>query len=234
MDMDYEFGPAFTLLTANLGPGESIKVEPGAMVAQSFGLDMQTGMSGGGGIGGFFKSMAKAALGGESFFLNTFTAGPSGGWISMAPSAPGDINSFDIEPGQNLFMQGVAFMACSANVNYDTKLQGAKTLFSRESMFFLRAFSEGGPGQVFYCAYGAIKEVDVTPDAPIKVDNGHLVAFTDGVSYQAATSGGLKSTMFGGEALVLELTGSGKAWIQTRNLESLADKLIPFLPQPSN
>ena len=135
MDMDYEFGPAFT---------ESIKVEPGAMVAQSFDLDMQTGMSGGGGIGGFLKSAVKSAFGGESFFLNTFTAGPSGGWISMAPSAPGDINSFDIESGQNLFMQGGAFMACSANVSYDTQFQGAKSLFTGESAFFLRAFSEGG------------------------------------------------------------------------------------------
>ena len=69
MDVDYEFGPAFTLMTANLGPGESIKVEPGAMVAQSSGLDVQTGMSGGGGIGGFLKSAVKSMVGGESFFL---------------------------------------------------------------------------------------------------------------------------------------------------------------------
>ena len=234
MDLDYEFKPAFTLMTANLGPGESIKVEPGAMVAQSVGLDMQTGMSGGGGVGGFLKSMAKSALGGESFWLNTFTAGSSGGWISMAPSTPGDISTFDIEPGRNLFMQGGAFMACSPNVQYDTKFQGAKSLFSREGGFFLRAFSEGGPGQVFYCAYGAIKEIEVTPDAPIKVDNGHLVAFTEGVTYRAVVSGGMKSSIFGGEGLVLELSGSGKVWIQTRNIEALAGKMIPFLPKPSN
>ena len=221
-------------MTAKLGPGESIKVEPGAMVAQSNGLDMQTGMSGGGGVGGFLKSMAKSALGGESFWLNTFTAGSSGGWISMAPSTPGDISTFDIEPGRNLFMQGGAFMACSPNVQYDTKFQGAKSLFSREGGFFLRAFSEGGPGQVFYCAYGAIKEIEVTPDAPIKVDNGHLVAFTEGVTYRAVASGGMKSSIFGGEGLVLKLSGSGKVWIQTRNMEALASKMIPFLPKPSN
>ena len=234
MDLDYEFRPAFTLMTANLGPGESIKVEPGAMVAQSYGLDMQTGMSGGGGVGGFLKSMAKSALGGESFWLNTFTAGSSGGWISMAPSTPGDISTFDIEPGRNLFMQGGAFMACSPNVQYDTKFQGAKSLFSREGGFFLRAFSEGVSGQVFYCAYGAIKEIEVSPDAPIKVDNGHLVAFTEGVTYRAVASGGMKSSIFGGEGLVLKLSGSGKVWIQTRNMEALASKMIPFLPKPSN
>ena len=51
MDVDYEFSPAFTLMTANLGPGESLKVEPGAMVAQSRSVDMKTGLGGGGGIG---------------------------------------------------------------------------------------------------------------------------------------------------------------------------------------
>lgn len=152
----------------------------------------------------------------------------------MAPSYPGDISTFDIEPGQNLFMQGGAFMACSSNVQYDTKFQGAKSLFSKESTFFLRAFSEGGSGQVFYCAYGALKEIEVSEDAPIAVDNGHLVAFTDGVTYRVAPSGGMKSTMFGGEGLILELSGSGKVWIQTRNLESLVDRIIPLLPRSSN
>ncbi|GIT41966.1 MAG: hypothetical protein Ct9H300mP10_09760 [Methanobacteriota archaeon] len=68
----------------------------------------------------------------------------------MAPSSPGDVRTFDLEPGQELYMQGGAFMACSPNVQYDTKFQGAKALFSREGAFFLRAYSEGGSGQVFY------------------------------------------------------------------------------------
>jgi len=231
MDVDYEFQPAFTLMTANLGPGESIKVEPGAMVAQSSDLNVETGRASKGGlIGGLIKS----AMGGESFFINTYSAGPSGGWISMAPSSPGDVKTFDLEPGQDLYMQGGAFMACSPNVQYDTKFQGAKALWSREGLFFLKAYSEGGPGQVFYSSYGAIKQVEVTPDAPMIVDNGHLVAFTKGVSYDVQKAGSWKSTLLGGEGLVLRMTGSGKVWIQTRNLEALANKLIPFLPARSN
>ena len=235
MDVTLEFGPAFTMATAHLKPGDSIKVEPGAMVSQSIGLDMKTGMSGkGGGLGGFLKSVAKSVLGGESFFLNTFTAGSGGGWISMAPSSPGDIKTLEIEPGSNIFMQGGAFLASSPNVSYDLKFQGAKSLFSRESMFFLRAFSEGGPGQILYSAYGAIKEIEVTPTTPLRVDNGHLVAFTDGIQYSVVPSGGLRTSLFGGEALVLEIQGSGKVWIQSRNIEALASSIIPFLPQTSN
>ena len=233
MDIETEFGPAFTMMTANLKPGEQIKVEPGAMVAQSDEMSMKTGMSSGGGLGGFMKSMVRSAFGGESFFVNTYSAGPTGGWISMAPSAPGDINSFDLSPGEAFYMQGGAFMASEVNVEVSTKFQGAKSLFSREGAFFLRAETQGVPGKVFYTSYGAMKEIEVTPDTPIKIDNGHVVAFTEGLSYNISKVKGLGSFLFGGEGFTLDFQGSGKVWIQTRNISSLATQLMPFLPSSS-
>ena len=233
MEIESEYGPAFTIMTANLAPGEKIKVEPGAMVAQSEGLEMKTGMGSGGGLGGFMKSMMKSALGGESFFVNTYTAGPSGGWISLAPSSPGDIETFDMEPGQSFYMQGGAFMASTINVDTSTKFQGAKSLFSREGAFFLRAEASDVPGKVFFTSYGAMKEIEVTPDKPIKIDNGHVVAFSEGLNYHISKVKGLGSFFFGGEGFTLDFHGSGSVWIQTRNIQSLANQLIPFLPTRS-
>ena len=233
MEIESEYGPAFTMMTANLAPGEQIKVEPGAMVAQSEGLEMKTGMGSGGGLGGFMKSMMKSAFGGESFFVNTYTAGPSGGWISLAPSSPGDIETFDMEPGQSFYMQGGAFMASTINVDTSTKFQGAKSLFSREGAFFLRAEASDVPGKVFFTSYGAMKEIEVTPDKPIKIDNGHVVAFSEGLNYHISKVKGLGSFFFGGEGFTLDFHGSGSVWIQTRNIQSLANQLIPFLPTRS-
>ena len=233
MEIESEYGPAFTMMTANLAPGEQIKVEPGAMVAQSEGLEMKTGMGSGGGLGGFMKSMMKSAFGGESFFVNTYTAGPSGGWISLAPSSPGDIEPFNLDPGQSFYMQGGAFMASTINVDTSTKFQGAKSLFSREGAFFLRAEAADVPGRVFFTSYGAIKEIEVTPDKPIKIDNGHVVAFSEGLNYQISKVKGLGSFFFGGEGFTLDFHGSGSVWIQTRNIESLANQLIPFMPNRS-
>ncbi|MAK40090.1 MAG: TIGR00266 family protein [Micrococcales bacterium] len=233
MEIESEYGPAFTMMTANLAPGEKIKVEPGAMVAQSEGLEMKTGMGSGGGLGGFMKSMMKSAFGGESFFVNTYTAGPSGGWISLAPSSPGDIETFDMEPGQSFYMQGGAFMASTINVDTSTKFQGAKSLFSREGAFFLRAEASDVPGKVFFTSYGAMKEIEVTPDKPIKIDNGHVVAFSEGLNYHISKVKGLGSFFFGGEGFTLDFHGSGSVWIQTRNIQSLANQLIPFLPTRS-
>ena len=233
MEIESEYGPAFTMMTVTLAPGEQIKVEPGAMVAQSEGLEMKTGMGSGGGFGGFMKSMMKSAFGGESFFVNTYTAGPSGGWISMAPSSPGDIETFDLDPGQSFYMQGGAFMASTINVDTSTKFQGAKSLFSREGAFFLRAEAADVPGSVFFTSYGAMKEIEVTPDKPIKIDNGHVVAFSEGLNYQISKVKGLGSFFFGGEGFTLDFHGSGSVWIQTRNIESLANQLIPFMPNRS-
>ena len=221
------------MMTVNLAPGEKIKVEPGAMVAQSEGLEMKTGMGSGGGLGGFMKSMMKSAFGGESFFVNTYTAGPSGGWISLAPSSPGDIETFDLDPGQSFYMQGGAFMASTINVDTSTKFQGAKSLFSREGAFFLRAEAADVPGSVFFTSYGAMKEIEVTPDKPIKIDNGHVVAFSEGLNYHVSKVKGLGSFFFGGEGFTLDFHGSGSVWIQTRNIQSLANQLIPFLPNRS-
>ena len=222
-----EFDPSYALLTVDLDPGESIKAEPEAMVAQQ-GVQMKTG-SGGGGIFGGFRRM----LGGESFFINTFTAEGSGGQVCLAPSTPGDIGSFSLQPGQNLFIQGNSFLACTDNVRTDSQFQGLRGMFSGESIFFLRAFLEAGTGEVFYNSYGAIKQLPVEPGKELVVDTGHLVAFSDDVEYSIGKVGGLRSLLAGGEGLVMKFRGHGHVWIQTRNLASLVEKIVPFLPTPT-
>ena len=41
--------------------------------------------------GGFMSAIKRSALGGESFFMNTFTAGPAGGWMQVGSHLPGDV-----------------------------------------------------------------------------------------------------------------------------------------------
>ena len=226
-----EFDPSYAMLTVELGAGEGIKAEPGAMVLQE-GVEMQTGGGGGGGVGGLFGGL-KRMIGGESFFVNTFTGGAEGGIVGLAPSSPGDIGSFELQPERNLFIQSGAFLACTGNVQIDSKFQGFRGVFSGESLFFIRAYSTEGTGTVFYNSYGAIKEVEVHSGKELVVDTGHLVAFTEDVDYSIGKVGGMRSLIAGGEGLVMKFRGNGSVWIQTRNLASLADKLIPLLPQPS-
>ncbi len=225
MKTTVEFDPSYAMLTVDLEPGEAIKAEPGAMVLQQ-GVEMKTGTGGGGLFGGF-----KRMLGGESFFVNTFTAETGGGQVSLAPNSPGDIGSFDLHQGKNLFVQSGSFLACTENVQTDTQFQGFRGLFSGESLFFIRVYSTDGMGTVYYNSYGAIKRIAVEPGRELVVDTGHLVAFTDDVDYSIGKVGGIRSLIAGGEGLVMKFKGNGDIWVQTRNLASLADKLVPFLPK---
>jgi uncharacterized protein (AIM24 family) len=65
------------------------------------------------------------------------------------------------------------------------------------------------------------------------VDTGHIVAFDEGVDYKVKKIGGMKSTLFSGEGLIVELTGPGRAWIQSRSEDAFLAWLIPRLPSSS-
>ena len=225
MKVNTEFEASYALLVVDLEHGESIKAEPGAMVSQQ-NVEMSTGISGQKGLFGGFRNV----MGGESFFINTFTGGHLGGQVTFAPGTPGDIGSFDVEPDRDLFIQSGSFLACTENLHTDSKFQGFKGMFSGESLFFIRAFTEDQVGRVYYNSYGAIKELTVEPEQELIVDTGHLVAFTDEVDYSIGKVGGIRSMVAGGEGLVMKFRGSGHVWIQTRNLQSLVDKIVPFMP----
>ena len=63
------------------------------------------------------------------------------------------------------------------------------------------------------------------------VDNYQLVALSSTADYRVTKHGSLKTTLFGGDALVIEIVGPGKVYIQTKNIMEFTRALIPFLPQ---
>ena len=216
MNTEIEFSPSYSLLTVNLEPDEIITAEPGAMVAQQ-GVELQTETSGAGIVGGFRRVLA-----GESFLVNRFTGGPEGGWVMLAPPAPGDIQERQLLPDQDLFIQKGSFLAGSYNVELSSKFQGFRGVLSGEGLFFLRVYVDESPGTVFFHSYGALRQIVLQPGRQLVVDTGHLVAFTGGVDYSVRNvGGGVRSMIGSGEGLVMEMSGSGLVWVQTRNLISL-------------
>ena len=61
------------------------------------------------------------------------------------------------------------------------------------------------------------------------VDTGHVVAFDPSLDYTISGMGNFKSTMLSGEGLVMRFKGSGKLYLQTRNVSSVASWLTPRL-----
>jgi uncharacterized protein (TIGR00266 family) len=220
MQVDIQASPSFAMGTIRLGAGESVKVEAGAMAAMSSGVEIQTASTGGL-LGGLKRSM----LGGESFFINTFTA-TTGGEISVAPKLPGDIIHLPLAGGAMLVQSG-SWIASEPSVEVDTKWGGAKTFFSGEGLFMLHC---SGAGDMLVSSYGAIVERQLQPGEVYTVDTGHIVAFDEGVTYAVRKVGNWKSTILGGEGLVTDFTGPGRLLLQTRSSQELIDWLTVSLP----
>jgi len=220
---DYEYdilkSPAYTLLKVDLRDGQTIKAEAGALVSMSPNLKIETKAQ-----GGMFRALKRSALGGESFFQNTFRSENGPGELTLAPGYPGDIEKVSLED-ETWFLQGGAFLASNVDIDLDTKFQGLKGFVSREGLFFLKV---EGSGDLFVSAFGALYEYDLNGE--LIIDTGHLVGFQGGIQYDVKRIGGLKSTFLSGEGLVLRLWGQGKVYMQTRNPTAFASWLTPFLP----
>jgi uncharacterized protein (TIGR00266 family) len=120
MKVDVRYQPAFALAFVTLDDGESIQVEAGAMVGMSPDLAMSTEAR-----GGLFKSLTRSIFGGESFFLNSYTARKQGDSVAVAPPLPGDISVIEMT-GEPLLVQSGSYLASSEGVNVDTAWSGAK------------------------------------------------------------------------------------------------------------
>jgi uncharacterized protein (TIGR00266 family) len=218
-DFEYRFDckPDYGFLTVNVPAGGTLKVEASGMASMDTNIQMKTKFKGG--LGRF--------LTGESIFINEFSAANGPGEICIAPGSPGDIEHVHLD-GETIYLQSTAFVAASMGVNVESKWQGfVKGLFG-ESLFLIRC---SGTGDLWFNTYGAMIERDVTGE--YIVDNGHIVAFTEGLDYTVTKLGGYKSLFFSGEGLVTRFTGTGKLWIQTRQLRAFARWLLPFRPVKS-
>ncbi|MGQ9628559.1 MAG: TIGR00266 family protein [Anaerolineae bacterium] len=222
MQIEVQYRPSYSLAVVTLAPGESIRAEAGAMVSMSRGLQMETRMA-----GGLLSSLKRSILGRESFFVNTYRAPDGGGEITLAPALPGDIIVREMR-GETLLVQSGSYMASSEGIEIDTKWGGAKTFFASEGLFLLKA---SGTGTLILSSYGAIHEKELGQGESYTVDTGHLVAFSEGVGFKVRAIGGIKSTLLSGEGLVVDLTGPGRVYMQTRSEDAFLAWLLPRLPK---
>jgi uncharacterized protein (TIGR00266 family) len=176
------------------------------------------------------KSLGRALLGGESFFQNTYRAPAGGGELMVAPALPGDLFTLRLE-NESLMVQSGSYVASELAINVDTKWGGAKTFFAAEGLIMLRA---AGTGELILSSYGAIHELKLAAGQQYTVDTGHLVAFDEEMGFNVRRIGGVKSTLFSGEGLVVDLTGPGRVLMQTRSADAFLSWLIPQLPKPSS
>ncbi len=219
MEIKIEHRPSYALGIVDLLAGEEIRAETGAMVSMTPNMEVVSGLQ-----GGLLQSAMRKVLGGESFFLNTFTASGAPGQVTFAPSLPGDIT--DVEVRGDLLVQSGSFLAGDAGVDIDIKWGGARTFFSSEGLFLLHL---KGQGEVLLSSFGAIHRISLDGNSMI-VDTGHVVAFDSQLDYRVKKVAGMFTSLISGEGLVCEFSGKGELWLQTRSNQAFLDWLLPRLP----
>lgn len=220
MKITVEHRPAYALGIVDLEAGEAVKAETGAMVSMTANVTVESGVQ-----GGILKSALRKVLGGESFFVNTFTAADGPGQVSFAPSLPGDITDLELEG--DLYVQSGSYLAGGPTVDIDIKWGGARSFFASEGLFLLHLH---GRGRVLLSSFGAIHRIPLDGSRPMVIDTGHIVAFESTLEWNVRKVSGMFTSLISGEGLVSEFSGRGSVWLQSRSNQAFLDWLIPRLP----
>ncbi len=223
MEIAIRHNPSFAVARCTLGAGEVVRAESGAMMATSDGVAIEASMQ-----GGLMKSLKRGVLGGESFFITTYTAPQAGGWVDVAAHLPGDMTIVEVG-AQPVFIQRGSYIASETGVEIDTKWGGFKSLFGGEGGFMLRA---SGQGTVVLSCYGALDRIRLADGETMVVDSGHMVAFDEGVNFSLRRAAGGKTvqTLKSGEGFVFDFRGPGEVMVQSRNPDALVQWLTSVLP----
>jgi uncharacterized protein (TIGR00266 family) len=221
MNVEIRHAPSFAVARANLESGEAIRAEAGSMMATSAGVAVEARAT-----GGIMKSLKRSMLGGESFFVTSYTAPQQGGWVDCAARLPGDCIVVDVDGALNI-SRG-SYLCSAAGIEIDTKWGGFKSLVGGEGGFLVRAT---GQGPVVLACYGALDVLDLAAGESLVLDSGHMVAYSDGTQYELRkVAGGMIQSLKSGEGFVFEFAGPGRVWTQSRNPSEFINWLTSVLP----
>jgi len=210
------------LIQFSMNKGDKVTAEAAAMVFMRGDIETVTRMR----KGGFFKSLKAAALGGESFFVNDFIANSDNCKLGLTGNTLGDIEVIHVT--EEFIVQSGAFVGSTGGLTLDTKWQGFTKGIFGTNLFMLKTV---GTGDMFVNAWGGIIKKELKDGEKMILDNYQLVALSSRASYRVTRHGGFKTSLFGGEALVIEIVGPGTVYLQTKNIMEFVRAIIPFLPK---
>ena len=191
-------------LHVSLRRGESIYCESDAMVMMEANLELRGQMQ-----GGFLSALTRRLANGESFFQQHIRAERGDGDCLLAPMMPGGIEVLDVGKSQYNLNDG-AYLAASERVQLTARMQSL------------------GTALIVINGFGSLCTLEVTPQSPVIIDNGHVVAWDSRLHYELSVTTGASRGMLGnlvnsvtsGEAVVLKFSGSGKVILCSRNANS--------------
>ena len=191
-----------------LEPGQSIYAEPSAFCYSDGFIEAKTT------TGGIMSAVKKLVTKEKLFQVLWTNNGSRSGRIGFASPYLSTIEEVEISPSYSLIAQRGAWLASDPTVKLDLTMNlGMSGFFGGEGLIFQK-FT--GSGRVFITAGGDLKAINLARDESLNIDTGCIVGFAESVKYEVKLAGGIFTSIFGGEGLVLaKLKGPGIVILQT-------------------
>jgi uncharacterized protein (AIM24 family) len=141
-------GPSFAWLTVDLEQGDIVTAEAGAMVTVSPTVGMKTRLNSPtksgifGKIVAFFIAIVRKVVGGETMFVNDFTADTGAGQLRLAPALAGFVVHRKLENERLLLTPG-SYLASGPGLSMRLRFGGLRAILSREGVFFVEISGSG-------------------------------------------------------------------------------------------
>ena len=227
-------GSVDPILKAHLESGDTLYCESNAMVAMDEALSLS-----GTTRGGVFKALTRNFLTDESFFQQRISAEKNAGDVLLSPALAGDVRILRVGDASYTVADS-SYLASTEGVILETKTQGiAKALFANtgsgmKGFFILQA---SGDGELAVSGFGSIREIEVTPEKSVIVNNGHVVAWDSALTCEPVLNtahkgffGKIVHSVVTGAGIVLKFSGSGRVLVSSRNRMSFLSLILGQLP----
>ncbi|MBE7003426.1 MAG: TIGR00266 family protein [Ruminococcaceae bacterium] len=221
--MKYEIkGEPMPVVVCELGSGESMITESGAMSWMSPNMQMET-------VGGGAGKVLGRMFSGEALFQNRYTA-QGDGMIAFASSFPGSIRAVESGAGREVIVQKSGFLASEAGVELSVFFQKkAMAGFFGGEGFIMQRLS--GHGTAFIEIDGSAMEYELGAGQQIVADTGYVAMMDATCTMDIQSVKGVKNVLFGGEGLFnTVITGPGHVVLQTMPLNNFAAAIARMLP----
>lgn len=234
MNFTIKGGDTFPIAEIKLNRGETVQLESGAMIYHNPAIELSGKLNSNGkkGLSGLAAAIGRSISGGESIFISTATSSEDNGIIAVAPGNPGPIKELQIDSNHQWRLNTGAFLASDSTASYKMVSQSiSHALFGGTGGFFI--MESQGEGSLLVSAYGDLIPLDLDGASDFIIDNNHVVAWETSLDYQIQAGSGVIGFKTG-EGLVNRFSGTGRVYVQTRNIAALAELLDTYISSDSD
>src|SRR3990170_7822728 len=134
MKYEIKYKPSYAMLLVTLDQGETITAEAGAMTYMDPTIEAHARKR----ERSLLGTLGLSIIGGQSFWVNDYTAVNGPGEAAFAAAPVGDIETMEIAPGKGYIVQKSAYIASTQSVDLDVKWEGFTRGLFGQGLFMLK------------------------------------------------------------------------------------------------